>query len=114
MRLLLVTGARGWKNRQVIEDALAPYRETKATLVHGDAKGAGQIAAQIWRDWGNSVLAMPASGFSSPRGRNQVMALMGADVCLAFAMEWDSGTGMCARMARRAGVEVIDLGVSTE
>lgn len=49
----------------------------------------------------------------SPRARNQHMVNLGADVCLAFATRWASGTGMCARMARKAGILVVDYGVDT-
>jgi hypothetical protein len=41
------------------------------------------------------------------------MVSLGADVCLAFAQAYASGTGHCARAARKAGIPVLDYGVST-
>lgn len=34
--------------------------------------------------------------------------------CWAFARAWDSGTGHCARAARKAGIPTTDYGVPTE
>src|SRR5690606_28867717 len=52
-------------------------------------------------------------GGKAPLIRNQEMVDKGANVCLAFATKWNSGTGHCARAARRAGIFVCDYGVST-
>jgi hypothetical protein len=89
-------------------------------LVHGAALGADQLAARIWLDWHHAwprlylpPEAHPASKHPDPKARNAHMVSLGADVCLTFAEEPRSGTGHCARAARRAGIRVVDHGVST-
>lgn len=84
-----------------------------AVLVHGDAVGVDRKAAAFWIGLGGNTERHPAREHPSPRARNQHMVDLGADVCLAFASRWASGTGMCARMARRAGIPVFDFGVNT-
>ena len=83
------------------------------TLVHGGAVGLDSLADCAARTLGLSVEPHRAINFRTPRHRNQHMVNLGADVCLAFAQKWASGTGMCARMARKAGIPVVDYGVST-
>lgn len=82
-------------------------------LVHGDAERADQMAKYIAGRLGLPEEAHPADRFPSPRVRNQYMVDLGAAACVACATRWASGTGMCARMARRAGIPVFDLGVDT-
>lgn len=130
---ILVTGARLWTDRIAVTRALTAALGTYAgiglpVLIHGGAIGADSIADDVWRSWsGGDELALrrgagrllaepevhPARDHASPRARNQHMVDLGATVCLAFALKWESGTGMCARMARSAGIHTIDLGVST-
>lgn len=118
---ILVTGSRNWTDRDAVRaallDTLGSYPTIGAPqLVHGAAEGADTIADEEWQAFA-WLLAdperYPARDFASPRARNQYMVNLGATVCLAFALSWASGTGMCARMARRAGIRVIDKGVST-
>lgn len=115
MTRILITGARDWDRRSLIVAALRDAWRLRpdATLVHGGAVGADQMAAEIWASGGLPTEEHPASRFESPRQRNQHMVDLGADVCISFAMRWASGTGMCARMARRAGIPVIDYGEDT-
>lgn len=119
---ILVTGSRAWRDRDAVFHALlAAWAETDRaplTVVHGAARGADSIAnewAETMRGLGHAVTAerYPARRFPSPRTRNQHMVNLGALICLSFAQRWDSGTGMCARMARRAGIPVVDVGVPT-
>lgn len=123
---ILVTGSRSWTDKAAIEralgDALATYTTIgKPVLIHGAAAGADMLAHETWEQWrigGMSgflgpIERYPAGDFPNPRARNQHMVDLGATVCLAFAHTWASGTGMCARMARRAGIPVVDLGVPT-
>lgn len=118
---ILVTGSREWTDRDAIRAALLDTLSTYTTigapqLVHGAAKGADTIAEEEWEAFAWPLAEperYPARDFASPRARNQHMVNLGATVCLAFAQSWTSGTGMCARMARRAGIPVIDVGVST-
>jgi hypothetical protein len=115
VKRILVTGSREWIDDTAIRRAFISVRHPiyPAILVHGAAPGADNLADQVGRYMGWSVERYPAKDFSSPRARNQHMVNLGADVCLAFADKWASGTGMCARMARKAGIPVIDYGVDT-
>lgn len=122
---ILVTGSRQWADPDAVRSALVDALGTYATiglpvLVHGGAAGADSLAHEEWVELERSRpgwLARPevheARFYASPRARNQHMVDLGATVCLAFALGWASGTGMCARMARRAGIHTIDYGVST-
>jgi hypothetical protein len=114
-RRILVTGSRAWARDDVIYRALAAERHPTEpiTVVHGKAPGADLIADHWARQFGWRVEPYSAREFPSPRHRNQHMVDLGAHVCLAFATSWASGTGMCARMARRAGIPVFDFGVDT-
>lgn len=129
---ILVTGSRDWTDRapvaQAILDAIGQYAPhlivpdthgprlewSKVTVVHGGARGLDTIAGRIAKAWTMPTEIHRARDFPSPRARNQHMVDRGADVCCAFASTWASGTGMCARMARRAGIPTIDYGVPTE
>lgn len=129
---ILFTGSRDWRETGIVGRAIldavgtyAPHlieqddygprlRWTEVTCVHGGARGLDSIAARIAKAWTMPTECYPARDFPSPRARNQHMVDRGADVCLAFATSWASGTGMCARMARRAGIHTIDYGVSTD
>jgi hypothetical protein len=127
---ILVTGSRDWTDRDAIARALRAalmnyWPADVPVLVHGAAPGADTIADHIWQTWRTHQQdagapipfeqpeRYPARDFPSPRARNQHMVDLGATVCLTFAQSWASGTGMCARMARRAGIHVIDYGVPT-
>lgn len=117
-RRILVTGSRTWTDESGLR--LAMFREIvvderigQTVIVHGAAPGGDTMADRYARMTKCQREPHPAADFPSPRHRNQHMVNLGADVCLAFATSWASGTGMCARMARRAGIPVIDFGVDT-
>lgn len=115
---ILVTGSRDWGDVRAIHaalelaDAMAPCTSDGITLVEGNADGADRFARNVARDLGWQVVTMPHGG--DPLARNLAMVEAGADICLAFATRWASGTGHCARAARRAGIRVVDMGVSTK
>lgn len=119
MARILITGSRKWGNPDAVRVAIELAGKTRAkrpqdvTIVHGDAVGADQIADTVARSFGCQVEKHPASGHPDPLARNRHMVACGADVCLAFADRWASGTGACAREARKAGIRVIDMGVNT-
>lgn len=125
MKRILVTGSRRWQDIRAIEGAIAdsvyrlnpgkgPADAARSTVVvHGSAWGADLLAHFVAKNFGVAVESHPAVDFPSPRARNQHMVDLGADVCLAFALTWASGTGMCARMARKAGITTVDYGVGT-
>ncbi len=115
---ILVTGSRQWTDRQSIAAALLEARdnsgsedEHRIVVVHGGARGADLLAHYWAVKWGWITEAHSAG--SDPKARNQRMVDLGADVCLAFAKSWASGTGHCARAARKAGIQTVDIGVST-
>lgn len=128
---ILVTGSRTWQDKGVIAqaflDAIGEYGPfidyadpvgrrmawQSVTLVHGAARGADTLADQIGEAWAFTVERHRARDFPTPLARNRHMVDLGADVCLAFAETWASGTGNCARAARRAGITTVDYGVDT-
>lgn len=112
-------------------------------LIHGGAPGADSTGGSVWRDWVRGWPQLfveaevhPADWDSCgpdcpPRPhrksrrnggeycplaghrRNAHMISLGADLCVTLARSWDSGTGNCARLARAAGIPVLDVGVPT-
>lgn len=112
---ILVTGSREWRDQGVIEEALlwAAQGRRDVTVVHGWAEGADTIADRVTRAYGWIPEGHPADMHTSPKHRNDHMVRLGADICLSFAESWASGTGHCARAARRAGIPVVDYGVDT-
>lgn len=116
---ILITGSRNWDDRESVLAALDKVR-TDADLwswdyvvVHGGALGVDTFAGDYAESMGMAVEVHPARDFETPLLRNQHMVDLGAEVCLAFADRWASGTGHCARAARKAGIRTIDMGVST-
>lgn len=127
---ILVTGSREWTDRDAVDHAIRGvlmnyWTDQPPVLVHGCAPGADTIADELWAQWRierdrhgaqpwPQPERWPGRDFPTPRARNQHMVNLGATICLAFAHKWASGTGMCARMARRAGIPVTDIGVNTK
>lgn len=124
---ILVTGSRDWSDRTVIHGALIKALEWSTigtpVLVHGAARGADTLAAEVWEWLGKSVpggLAVdphPAKwrlyGKAAGSMRNQHMVSLGADICLTFALPQSVGTFDCAGRARKAGIRVVDYGIPT-
>lgn len=124
---ILVTGSRDWHDGQAIKDALKTavrenIRYGEFVLVHGACHtGADLTAHFVWQAFQQAKVPTtlldaeqyPGGLFPTFKVRNQFMVDLGADVCLAFATKWASGTGQTARMARRAGIRTIDYGVDT-
>lgn len=130
---VLITGSREFSALAVIRGALDVINEQPGphTLVHGAAKGADQMAAQValrmgWRvephlaDWGAPCVPQCKH---KPRGRgradfcaaagarrNQAMVLLGADICLAFYGTGpgvkNAGTTDCVKRAGKAQIPV--------
>lgn len=118
MRRVIVCGSRGWHDRQRIQDRFADlvledFPGENIVIVHGAARGADRIAADEAGKSGLYVESHPADwgqyGKSAGFKRNEEMASLGADLCLAF---WDgrsNGTTHMMSMAEkyRIPVEVI-------
>lgn len=126
---ILVTGSRLWTARNVIADALTkaigdygqhlihddpvlgPRLDWEAvTLVHGDARGADRIAADIGRTWRLQLEPHPADwdryGRAAGHRRNAEMVTLGADVLLAFPIGRSPGTRGCVALAEKAGIPI--------
>lgn len=112
---ILVTGSRDWSSWDVMNKALAEAwaatgYELDATLVHGDARGADRMAAEIWRSRGLPVEPHPADwsqGKVAGHWRNQAMVDLGARLCLAFMLPESRGTRDCVARAEVAGIPTI-------
>ena len=118
---VLITGSRTWGDWATVDHAIGRARAQAGdhlTVVHGGCPTGTDAAADAYaRQAGIEVEVFepnPAYGWQRWRIRNQAMVDAGADLCLAFAGSWASGTGMCARMARAAGIPTVDYGVDTE
>jgi hypothetical protein len=136
---ILVTGARDWSDEDALAEALLAARDyplrtirtnraRKVTLVHGACPhGADAIADRWAKQWGWEVEQHPAewtaAGKAAGFKRNATMVAAGADICLAFIKPCravkprcknqgphDShGTAHCAKLARAAGILVVEV-----
>lgn len=125
---VIVCGSRGWSNRQLIADRLVDF-PGDTTIVHGDARGADRTAADEARKAGLVLEPHPAewdkhgevddlvpcwcppekkvcklAGFR----RNEKMAALGADLCIAF---WDGSSRGTVDMMERAARHGIPIDV---
>lgn len=116
MKRILITGSRHHTDRELIEGAIERavdgLRSTEVTIIAGGAPGADSIAEQYARreqfnlevhlaDWHKH-------GRSAGPKRNRAMVESGADVVLGFPIGPSIGTRGCMKMAREAGIEVIE------
>lgn len=118
---VLVTGSRNWTDEQVIKDALwytwaGPLQaNAEAVLIQGECEfgGADLIAKEVWHAMGLEVESYPAEKDALGRilgpKRNQEMVNTGADLCLAFPLPGSRGTRNCMRLARNAGIPVLEF-----
>lgn len=116
---ILVTGSREWSDRQAIYNILVGYTNgaqgEQITLVHGDCPtGADAIANDVAELLGWTIEKHPADwalhGKAAGPKRNQEMVDLGADVVLAFPLGLSKGTRGCMKMARKAGLLVVNYG----
>ncbi len=130
MYRILVTGSRAWPWPNTVNEALRSeisihYKtHTDFVLIHGACPfgGADEYADYTWRQFQKMNLGVtihpaeqyPMSRFIGAKARNQAMVDTNPNVVLSFAEKWASGTGMTARMARKAGIRVRDFGVDTK
>lgn len=113
-RRIIVCGSRRWIDREIIADRLQRLadadRFSAPVIVHGSARGADSIADEEARKAGFGTEPHPARwdvhGKRAGLIRNEEMASLGADLCIAF---WDGasvGTLHMVTMARRRGIPV--------
>lgn len=106
---VIVTGSRGWSNRDLIADVLADL-PGDSVVVHGGARGADRIAHQEAQKLGLLLEVHEADweGLGKLAGfiRNQAMADLGADLCIAF---WDGSSHGTQDMMGRASSRGIPI-----
>lgn len=110
-RRLLITGSRQYTDRSMVEGAIRTYSLPDATtIVHGAARGADTLAAEVARSLGIPVEAHPADwstyGRSAGIRRNEYMVSLGAYCVLAFPTPSSVGTWDCIRRAAASGLIV--------
>lgn len=112
--IVLITGGREYRNQREMFAVLDKlHAERNFTfLVHGDARGADQMSHRWAKKRGVQPVAMEAlwdtDGDSAGTKRNaRMIAFAKPDLCVAFS--GGRGTANCMRLAREAGVELIDV-----
>ena len=116
MRRIIVCGSRRWNDRATIETKLydlALRYGSDLTIVHGGAKGADRIAEQEAQKAGLLIERHDPEYHrygpkKAPLVRNERMAALGADLCVAF---WDGRSTGTAHMMRCAGLQDIPVEV---
>lgn len=114
---ILVCGSRTWTDERVIREALdarMPYDaladDQLPTVMHGNARGADRIAADVAVDLGFWVQAFPADwkrhGKAAGPIRNRQMLDAEPDVVLAFQVRNSRGTQDTVDEALRRGIPV--------
>lgn len=111
---VIVCGSRRWNNRKAISDRL--YELVMASdgdypvIVHGAARGADRIAEEEAGKAGLVTDPHPGDwgryGKAAGPIRNEEMAALGADLCIAFGPTPGSGTQDMVDRARKHGIPV--------
>lgn len=106
---VIVCGSRKWRDRDKIVARLADL-PGDTVVVHGNAAGADRIAHQEAQKLGLLVEPHPADwrqyGKAAGPMRNEDMAAVGADLCIAFWDGTSAGTADMIRRADRRGIPV--------
>lgn len=108
-RRVLICGSRDWTDGDAIRERLVFWRECGgATVVHGAARGADQLAGRIAGSLGYSVEEFPADwrGKGKRAGilRNLAMLDTEPDLVLAFQRNGSTGTQHAIDEARKRGI----------
>lgn len=113
---VIVCGSRRWHDRKIIADRLHQlvlHHELKfpyPIIVHGAAKGADKLAEDEGGKAGLVTEAHPADwdryGKRAGLIRNEEMAALGADLCIAFWDGQSTGTVHMMDAARKHGIPV--------
>lgn len=107
---VIVCGSREWTDREAIANRLFDL-PVDSVIVHGDCpRGADRLAGQEAEKLGLLVEKHPADwAYYGKRAgfiRNERMARIGADLCLAFWDGHSSGTAMMVDLAELHGIPV--------
>lgn len=112
---VLICGSRGWHDPIPIDtvlaglDVLAEGRGEKLTVIHGDARGADQLAGRLAKQWNAEVVTCPADWDKHGRAagpiRNaEMLKEHDPDLVYAFRSSGKSnGTDDMVSKARAAG-----------
>lgn len=107
---VIVTGSRHWTDGLTIAVELHRLPPGPVTILHGDARGADEIASRLAESMCMDVKEYAADwtthGNAAGPIRNQQMVDAGADLCLAFPLPGSKGTWDCVRRCRKAGIPV--------
>ena len=111
----LVTGSRNWIDKNMIGERLQRFGYMDI-LVHGEARGADKLAAEVWYElWGDGyTLPYPANwaqyGKSAGPIRNRQMLSENPDIELVIAFNENisasKGTLNMVEQAIRAGIPI--------
>lgn len=107
---VLISGSRGWTDKQRIIDALDKLPKIDI-IIQGGAKGADSIARDIAKERNIQCITYPALwnkyGRAAGMIRNQQMLDEGKpDIVLAFPKKTSIGTFGMMRIAKKAGITV--------
>lgn len=121
-QVILITGAREWSNESVMRDALNRWKDLgkQVFLIHGECRGADNMAGEISDEYGFTVLSKPAEwnkyGRAAGPIRNAEMVKQAASfktrgiptIVLAFHdnLEESKGTKNCVNLAKKTGLQV--------
>jgi hypothetical protein len=114
-RTVLACGSRSWEDREVIREALASVDAEEITLIHGGARGADRLAAEVFQEMfagrdGYDVRVFPPDwdrlGKRAGYVRNMQMLDEDPDLVLAFHDGESRGTAHTIREARRRDISV--------
>ena len=110
---LLITGSRDWTDKRTVTREMYRWWEeaglpVDVTVVHGGARGADTIAAEVAREVGFKVEEHAADwdrwGKRAGYIRNAEMVNTRPDACLAFILNGSKGATMCAALASNAQI----------
>jgi hypothetical protein len=111
---ILVTGSRHWSDAQAVRLTLQAFNAPNNTLVSGACPtGADALAEQVATEFGWTIERHPADWATKHRAagpiRNEEMAALGADVCIAFLAPDSRGTKDMVTRARAHGIPVHEV-----
>lgn len=112
---LILCGSRDWSDRAAIAEVLNRILGHDVIAMHGDARGADRLAAEIARECGWATVPFPVTdadwkryGRGAGPRRNLQMLEAGAQLVVAFRCRGESpGTDHMVNSAMKAGVPVI-------
>ena len=120
---LLVTGSREWTDMTTVRRELFEWwwynrGGGPPTLIHGGARGADKLAAQVAEAAGWNVEEYPADwdrwGKRAGYIRNAEMVNVRPDACLAFILDGSKGATMCAAMASQKKIPTKIVSATTD